>query len=116
MSKNRCSFEKKYFLSWKYSSENLNISYVLNNKEVTCFLALLYESTGRATALLPVLALALAWVSGVTQLTKMLKFYVKVFKTLYFLNPQMGLVYILYNYRCLFKILLSPIHTPAHNL
>ena len=46
------------------------------------FFARLYESTGRAIILPPALA-------AVSALTKMLKFYVKVFKTLYFLNPQM---------------------------
>ena len=47
----------------------------------------------------------------------MLKIYVKVFETLkVFLNPQMGLVYILYYCRCWYKILLSTIHTPAHDL
>ena len=46
---------------------------------------------------------------------KMLKFYVKVFKTLYFLNPQMDLVYIWYDYRCWSKNLLSSIHTPAND-
>ena len=57
-------------------------------------------------------ALALA----VAELTKMLKFYVKVFKTSYFLNPQMDLVYIWYDYRRWSKILLKPIHTPAYYL
>ena len=75
------------------------------------FLAHLYESTGRAIALPSALVLAPASV-----LTKMLKFYIKVFKTLYFLNPQMDLVYIWYNYRSWSKILLSPLHTPAHDL
>ena len=37
-------------------------------------------------------------------------------KTLYFLNPQVDLVYIWYDYRCWSKILLSTIHTPAHDL
>ena len=46
----------------------------------------------------------------------MLKFYVKVFKPLHFLIPQMDLVYIWYNYRWWFKILLSTIHTPAYDL
>ena len=73
------------------------------------FLACLYESTGRTIALPPALATA-------STLTKMLKFYVKVFKTSYFLNPQMDLGYIWYNNRCRFKILLSPIHTPARVL
>ena len=77
-------------------------------------LARLYESTGRAITLSPVSALALA---SVSLLTKMLKFYVKVFyKTSYFLNPLTDLVYIWYNYRCWSKILLSPIHNPAHGL
>ena len=40
---------------------------------------------------------------------KMLKFYVKVFKTLYFLNPQMDLLYTWYDYRCWSKILFSTI-------
>ena len=75
-----------------------------------CFLARLYRSTGRAIALPPASALALA------ALTKMLKFFVKVFKPSYFLNPLMDLVYIWYNYRCWSKILLSPIHTHAHDL
>ena len=46
----------------------------------------------------------------------MLKFYVKVLKTLYFLNPQTDLVYIWYNYRCWSKILLSTIQIPALDL
>ena len=75
------------------------------------FLAHLYESTGRAIALSPASAVALA-----LELTKMLKFYVKVFKTSYFLNLLMDLVYIWYNYRCWSKILLSPICSPAHDL
>ena len=55
-------------------------------------------------------------IGGGVALTKTLKFYVKVFKTSYFLNPRMDLVCIWYNYRCWSKILLSPIHTPAHDL
>ena len=38
------------------------------------------------------------------------------FKTLCFLNPQMDLVYIWYDYRCWSKVLLSTVHTPAHDL
>ena len=53
---------------------------------------------------------------SVSALTKMFKFYVKVFRTLYFLNPQMDLVYICYDYRSWSNILFSTIHTPAHNL
>ena len=67
------------------------------------FLAHLYKSTGRAIALPSALELAAA----ASVLTQMLMFYVKVFKTLYFLNPQMDLVYIWYDYRCWSKILLS---------
>ena len=71
------------------------------------------ESTGRAIALPLASTSALAAASA---LTKMLKFYVKVFKTSYFLNPLMDFVYIWYNYRCWSKILLSHIHIPAHDL
>ena len=77
------------------------------------FLAHLYKSTGRATALPPASALALASVLvslAASALTKMLKFFVKILKTLYFLNPQRDFVYVWYNYRCWSKILLSPIH------
>ena len=47
---------------------------------------------------------------------KNVKILCQIFKTLYFLNPLMALVYIWYNYRCWSKILLSPIHTPAYDL
>ena len=72
------------------------------------FIAVLYESTGRTIALPPALA--------AVALTKMLKLYIKVFKTLYFLSPQMDLVYTWYDYRCWSKILLSTIHIPAYDL
>ena len=49
------------------------------------------ESTGRATALPPASAFALVSASA---LTKMFKFYVKVFKILYFLNLHRDLVYV----------------------
>ena len=49
-----------------------------------CFLARLYESTGRAIAITPASALALA-----SALLKMLKFLVKVFIRLYLLNMLM---------------------------
>ena len=68
-------------------------------------------STGRAIALPPASASALALAS-----TKILKFYVKVFKNLYFLNPDMNFVYIWYDNRWLSKILLGTVHTPAHDL
>ena len=97
---------------WTYPMViNLNSNSELEFAQIRCFtnifLAHLYKSTGRAIAL--PLALASAF-------TKMLKFYVKVFKTSYFLNPLMDLVDIWYNYTCWFKILLSPTHTPAHGL
>ena len=41
---------------------------------------------------------------------------VKVFMTLYFLNPEMDFVYIWYDYRCWPKILWDTIHTPAYDL
>ena len=49
-----------------------------------CFLARLYESTGRAIAITPASASALA-----SALLKMLKFLVKVFIKLYLLNMLM---------------------------
>ena len=70
-------------------------------EKIIQFLALLYKTTGRAIALPPASASAL---------TKMFQFYVKVFKASYFLNPPMDLVNMWY------KILLSPIHTPARDL
>ena len=75
------------------------------------FLARLYESTGRVTAL----PLASALVSALA-LTKNIKYYVKVFKTIYFLNHQMDLLYNWYEYRCWSKILFGTIPTPANNL
>ena len=71
------------------------------------FLTCLYKSTGRAIALPSVSAVALR---------KMLKFYVKDFKTLYVLNPQMNLLYIWYDNRCWSKILFSNSHTSAYDL
>ena len=92
------------------------IIFIFLHKYICCgyslevhLLAWLYESTGTAIALPPVSAL-------VSVLTKMLMFYIKVLKTLYFLNPQMDLVYIWYVYRCWSKILLNSIHIPAHDL
>ena len=52
-----------------------------------CFLARLYESTGRAIAVTPASALALA-----SALLKMLKFLVKVFMNLYLLKLLMDQV------------------------
>ena len=46
----------------------------------------------------------------------MSEFDVKVFKTLYFLNPQTDLVYVWYDYRCWSKASLSTVNTPAHDL
>ena len=51
----------------------------------TLFLACLYESTGRAIAVTMASVLASA-------LPKMLKFLVKIFKSLHLLNPWMDLV------------------------
>ena len=72
---------------------------------VMSFLARLYESSERVIALPPASALALALSAA---LTKMLKFYVKIFKT--------DFVYIWYGYRCWSKILLSTIQIPAHDI
>ena len=64
-------------------SKLLNLISSMANERL--FLAHLYESTGRAIAVSTVLALAFA-------LLKVLKFLVKVFKSLYLLNPWMHLV------------------------
>ena len=45
-----------------------------------------------------------------------IKVYVKVYKTLYFLNPVMDFVYIWGDYRCWSKIFLGTISTLAHDL
>ena len=45
----------------------------------------------------------------------MLKFYIKDFKTLYFLIHQVDFVYIWYDYRCWSKILFSTTPTPVHD-
>ena len=49
------------------------------------FLACLYKSTGRA--------IVLTKASAAAALTKLFKCYIKVFKTVYFLNPEMDLVF-----------------------
>ena len=93
----------------KMTGPNGNFHFLEPCPERQIFLAHLHKSTGRAIAL----CLASALVAA---LTKMLKFYVRVYKTLYFLNSQMDLVYIRYDYRCWSKILWSTIHTPANDL
>ena len=62
------------------------------------------------------LAFELTAAASELHVTKQLKFYRKIFKTSYLLNPQMDLVYIWYVYRCWSKILLSCIHTSAYDL
>ena len=52
----------------------------------TAIFSLPVRNTGRAVALTPALVSVLALASTAAALTKMLKFYVEVFKTLYFLN------------------------------
>ena len=61
----------------------------INNYTSNTFLARLYESTGRAIAVTPASALALASASA---LLKMLKFLVKVFMSLYLLKLLMDQV------------------------
>ena len=70
-------------------------------------LILLFYSTVRAIALL---------LASEGALTKMLKLYFKIFKTLYFLNPQTDLLCTGYDYRCWSKILFTTIHTSAYDL
>ena len=105
------------------SSDDLSLAIelhnVLDNQLIdlphTKFLPRLCESTKRAIALPPASASALA-PAAVAALIKMLKFYVKVFKTLYFLNPGMDFVYIWHDYGCWSTILLATIPTPANGL
>ena len=61
---------------------------MVNYKPVIILLARLYESTGRAIAITPASALALASALA-SALLKMLKFLVKVFIRLYLLNMLM---------------------------
>ena len=61
--------------------------FVLILKPQNTFLARLYESTGRAIAVTPASALALA---SAWALLKMLKFLVKVFMSLYLLKLWMN--------------------------
>ena len=56
------------------------------------FLACLYESTGRAIAVTTASASVSTSASALAALLKMLKFLVKVFKSLHLLNPRMDLV------------------------
>ena len=72
------------------------------------FLARLYESTGRAIAVTTVSALA--------ALLKMLKFLVKVFKSLYLLNPWMDLIGTLPDVRYWSEVLCCTITTHSGDL
>ena len=74
--------------------------------KVYMFLARLYESTGRAIAVTTASALASA-----SALLKMLKFLVKVFKSLYLLNPWMDLVNTLPDVRYWSEVLCCTITT-----
>ena len=71
------------------------------------FLAHLYESTGRAIAVTTAL---------VSALLKMLKFLVKVFKSLYLLNSLMDLVYTLPDVRYWSEVLCCTIMTHISDL
>ena len=84
---------------------------------VTCisalFLACLYESTGRAVAVTPASALALALLSA---LLKMLKFLVKVFMSLYLLKLWMDQVDTLHDGRYWSEVLCCTIMTHLGDL
>ena len=75
------------------------------------FLARLYESTGRAIAVTPASALALA-----SALLKMLKFLVKVFMSLYLLNLLMDQVDTLHVGRYWSEVLFCTITTHLGDL
>ena len=72
---------------------------------LTAFLARLYKSTGRAIA-----------VTTASALLKMLKFFVKVFKSLYLLNPWMDLVDTLPDISYWFEVLCCTITTHISDL
>ena len=78
------------FLPYFLTTMNLTMVFC-NDKssQRSTLLACLYESAGRAIAVPLASALGSVSVLAVAALTKKLKFYVKVFKTSYFLNPQM---------------------------
>ena len=71
---------------FKVKQNHMELNYSIR-KEGNSFLARLYESTGRAIAITPASASALALASA---LLKMLKFLVKVFIRLYLLNMLMN--------------------------
>ena len=74
------------------------------------FLARLYESTGRA------IAVTTASASSLATLLKMFKFFVKVFKSLYLLNPRMDLVDTLPDVRYWSEVLCYTITTHISDL
>ena len=84
---------------------------VLTACVVICFLARLYVSTGRAIAVTTASASALA-----SALPKMLKFLVKVFKSLYLLNLWMDLVDTLPDVRYWSEVLCCTIMTHIGDL
>ena len=82
------------------------------------FLARLYESTGRAIAVTTASASTSASTSGsaLAALLKMLKLLVKVFKSLYLLNPWMDLVGTLPDFRYWSEVLCCAITTHIGDL
>ena len=86
-----------------------------SNTGIEPFLAGLHESTGRAIAVITVSTLASVYASALA-LLKMLKFLVKVFKSLYLLNLWMDLVDIFPNVRCWSEVLCCTILTHFSDL
>ena len=83
---------------------------------ILSFLARLYESTGRAIAVTTASASASTSASTLAALLKMLKFLVKVFKSLYLQNPWMDLVGTLPDIRYWSEVLCCTITTHIGDL
>ena len=77
---------------------------------IRSFLARLYKSKGRA------IAVTTASTSALPELFKMLKFLVKVFKSLFLLNPRMDLVDTLPNVTYLSEVLCYTVTTHISDL
>ena len=97
-----------------YNREN-NVSTFSRLFLIQPFLARLYESTGTAIAVTTASALGSALASALA-LLKLLKFLVKVFKSLYFLNPWMDLVDTLPDVRYWSEVLCCTITTYISDL
>ena len=95
----------------RFWTENQHIYTKIYDRNAGVFSACLYESTGRAIAV----TMALASMST-SALLKMLKFLVKVFKSLYLLNPSIDLVDTFPDVRYWSKVLCCTITTHISDL